>query len=42
MLKISYLEEKIVQISLKLNFTPKTLGCYGLRYSYDFPILVIV
>jgi len=23
---------KILAISLKLNFTPNTLGCYGLRY----------
>ena len=30
-LKISFfLTEKILPISLKLNFTPNTLGCYGL------------
>jgi len=23
--------EKILPISLKLNFTPNTLGCYGLK-----------
>jgi len=27
--------EKILPIFLKLNFTPKTLGCCGLRLSYD-------
>jgi len=26
--------EKILSISLKLNFTPNTLGCYGLICSY--------
>jgi len=29
-LKISYFNGKIPPISLKLNFTPSTLGCYGL------------
>jgi len=29
-LKLRILEEKIVLISLKLNFTPNTMGCYGL------------
>jgi len=29
-LKIAYLMEKILSISLKLNCTPNTLGCYGL------------
>jgi len=24
--------EKIILISLKLNFTPNILGCYGLNY----------
>jgi len=31
-LKLRILVEKIFQISLKLNFTPNTLGCYGLNY----------
>ena len=31
-LKFRILMEKIPPISLKLNFTPNTLGCYGLRY----------
>jgi len=26
---------KILRISLKLNFTPNTLGCYGLIYNSD-------
>jgi len=30
-LKIAYFNGKILSISLKLNFTPCTLGCYGLR-----------
>jgi len=30
-LKFRILMEKILSISLKLNFTPNTLGCYGLR-----------
>jgi len=30
-LKIAYFNGKIVSISLKLNFSPNTLGCYGLR-----------
>jgi len=30
-LKLRILMEKILSISLKLNFTPDTLGCYGLR-----------
>ena len=29
-LKLHYLTRKILQISLKLNFFPNTLGCYGL------------
>jgi len=29
-LKLRILMEKILSISLKLNFTPNTLGCYGL------------
>jgi len=29
-LKMRILMEKILPISLKLNFTPNTLGCYGL------------
>jgi len=29
-LKLRNLMEKILRISLKLNFTPKTLGSYGL------------
>jgi len=28
--------EKTVPISPKLNFTPNTLGCYGLIYKYTF------
>jgi len=30
-LKLRILVGKIVPISLKLNFTPTTLGCYGLN-----------
>jgi len=30
-LKLHILMEKILPISLKLNFTPNTLGCYGLN-----------
>jgi len=29
-LKLRYLIGKILRISLKLNFSPNTLGCYGL------------
>ena len=29
-LKLCNLMEKILRISLKLNFSPNTLGCYGL------------
>jgi len=29
-LKLRNLMEKILRISLKLSFTPNTLGCYGL------------
>jgi len=29
-LKLCILMEKILPISLNLNFTPNTLGCYGL------------
>jgi len=29
-LKLRILVEKILPVSLKLNFTPNTLGCYGL------------
>jgi len=29
-LKLRFSMEKILSISLKLNFTPNTLGCYGL------------
>jgi len=29
-LRLRILMEKILSISLKLNFTPNTLGCYGL------------
>jgi len=28
--KLRVLEEKILPISIKLNFTPNTFGCYGL------------
>jgi len=31
-LKLRILMEKIISISLKLKFTPNTLGCYGLVY----------
>jgi len=31
-LKLRILMGKILSISLKLNFTPKTLGCYGLSW----------
>ena len=37
-LKIAYFSEKIFPISLKLNFTPNTLGCKGLGYG-DFSVL---
>ena len=30
--------EKILRISLKLNFTPNTLGCYGLIERYLFSL----
>jgi len=36
--KLRILMEKILSISLKLNFTPKTLGCHGLTPS---PILIL-
>jgi len=29
-LKLRILNEKVLSISLKLNFTPNTLSCYGL------------
>jgi len=29
-LKIAHFYGKILSISLRLNFTPNTLGCYGL------------
>jgi len=32
-LKLCNLMGKILRISLKLNFTPNTLGCYGLNYT---------
>ena len=32
-LKFCILMETILPISLKLNFTPNTLGCYGLKCS---------
>jgi len=32
-LKLRILVEKNLSISLKLNFTPSTLGCYGLKYT---------
>jgi len=34
-LKLRILMEKILSISLMLNFTPNTLGCYGLIF-FDF------
>jgi len=33
-LKFRILTEKNLRISLKLNFTPNTLGCYELNKSY--------
>ena len=30
-LKLRIIEEKVLPISLKLNFTPNTLGCYALN-----------
>jgi len=33
-LKLHILMEKILSNSLKLNFTPNTLGCYGLTYTF--------
>ena len=40
-LKFRILKRKIPLISLKLNFTPKTLGCYGLKITKlrSFPAL---
>jgi len=32
-LEIAYFDGKILSISLKLNFAPNTLGCYGLILS---------
>jgi len=34
-LKLRILMEKILSISLKLNFTPNTLGCFGLSPMYS-------
>jgi len=34
-LKLRIFMEKILHISLKLNFTPNTLGCYGLRDAFS-------
>jgi len=33
-LKLHILMEKMLSISLKLNFTPNTLGCCGLNMSW--------
>ena len=33
-LKISYFNGKKLPISLKINFTPNTLGCYGLMFRW--------
>jgi len=35
-LKIRILTEEILPISLKLNFTPNTLGCYGFNVNGIF------
>jgi len=35
-LKVRISMQKILSISLKLNFTPNTLGCYGLRHKYAY------
>jgi len=34
-LKLRILLEKILAVSLNLNFTPNTLGCYGLNCFYS-------
>jgi len=33
MLKIAYFNRKNPSIYLELNFTPNTLGCYGLKWA---------
>jgi len=33
-LKLRIVMGKILSISLKLNFSPNTLGCYGLTFAY--------
>jgi len=37
-LKLRILMEKILSVSLKLNFTPNTLGCYGLSVPFRIEI----
>jgi len=39
-LKLRILMEKILSISLKLNFTPNTSGCYGLIHFFKKTKLV--
>jgi len=33
---------KVLRISLKLNFTPNTLGCYGLNHDCTITEFVIL
>jgi len=33
--------EKLLSIPLKLNFTPNTLGCYGLKITHSFNVGVL-
>ena len=40
--KVCILQEKLLSISLKLNFTPHTLGCYyGLKTNLPLHILTL-
>jgi len=37
---MAYFNEKILRISLKLNFTANTLGCYGLFFVFEDAVAV--
>jgi len=41
-LKLRILMGKILSISLKLNFTPNTLGCYGLNQRISFFLMTSI
>jgi len=39
-LKLLILLRKILSVTFKLNFTPNTLGCYGLNKKVRFPLVL--